>query len=86
MAFEAIEALRLGLATVTHLLVFDRDAAILGNTLANPQSATATGIGLEILPDDLAQGRDVFVEGWASALIRQTHGQPLFQAGELLDQ
>src|ERR1700759_3881374 len=55
MALVAIEALGLGLATVPHLLVLDRHAAILGNTLANPRwrSAWVVGIWLKILLDDL---------------------------------
>jgi hypothetical protein len=34
-----VEALRLGLAAVTHLLVFDGDPAVLGDALADAQPA-----------------------------------------------
>lgn len=62
VALVAVKALRLGLAAVAHVLVLDRDAAVLGNTMADAHAATSIGVRFEILADDLPQRCDVLVE------------------------
>ena len=74
VALVAVEALRLGLAAVPHLFVLDGDTAVLGDAVPDTQAATAAWVGLEILIDDLVQGRDVFVERWARQLVGQARG------------
>lgn len=60
--FVAVEALRLGLAAVPHVLVLDRDASVFGDTMADAKAAASIGVGFEILADDLPQRCDVRVE------------------------
>src|SRR5665647_2670381 len=63
VALVAVEALRLGLASVAHVLVLDRDAPVLGDPMAGAHAATSIGARFEILADDLPQRCDLLVDG-----------------------
>ena len=61
MALVAVEALRLRLAAVAHVFVFDGDPSVFGDTFADAEPATAW-VGLKILGDELPEGVDMVLE------------------------
>src|SRR5881628_1793754 len=73
---------------MAHFRILDGDPAILGDALTNSRcgSARVARIWLEVLFDDLTQGRDLLLKRRAIELLWQVLGDPLFETRELREE
>ena len=82
---EAVEALGLALATMPHVGVLDRHAAIFGDALPDARPA-AGGVGLQVLAAELRDQREQSLERWLLDGIPRVGADPRLKRVDLRDE
>jgi hypothetical protein len=85
VALVAVEALGFALATVAHVLVFDRHAPVFGGPLADARLIVGR-VGVEVLLAQLPQRRERLGEWRVVGVVAEDALDPLFESVQLLDE
>jgi hypothetical protein len=79
VALVAVEALGFALATVAHVLVFDRDTPVFGGSLADARLIVGR-VGVEVLLAQLPQRREGLGQRWFVGVFAKDALDPLFES------